>query len=845
MKRITTLFVVVTLGYAVVSGGAWAQIPDDQLQKIVTYEFGQSREPLTVVADHVREALASPEQRKAVAAQLTALLGADATRDCKQFICRQLAVAGGPDNVPAIAALLESEETADMARYALEPIPGPAAAQALIDALAKTGGKVKVGIINSLGARKCPKSVAALAPLATDADAVVAEVAIAALGKIANDDAVQALAAAKGKVADELEMVLADSYLLCADRMLEQGDAKGAEGIYGEMFAPSEPARIRVAALQGLVAARGEAGVALVVEVLTGDDAVLQGVATGLVRKTPGEAATKAFAKQLPKLAPEGQVRLVSALADRGDKAALSAVAKAAESKDDAVRMAGLAALAKLGDASCVKLLAQTAANTTGRERDTARKSLYALQGEDVDAAILENMVKAKADIATELIRSTVERNLTAAVPQLMDAVRAKDEDVQVAALRALGELAQPDSMPALVNELVRAKGDATRAEAEKAVVAVGRKVEDANQRAGATLDALNAADGVQVRCSLLKVLGELGDPAALEAIRAAGKDADDADVQDAAIRALAQWPDVAVLDDVLAITKSTDNQTHKVLALRGYVRLLALPSDRPGAETIAKYEEALELAARADEKKAVLAGLANVNEPGALKLAEPFLADEQLQAEAIAACLKVGKAICGAYPGEVEAVINKVLEIAKDDEVKKQAKEIIDAIHRFEGYVTAWQVSGPYTQEGKDGSALFDIAFPPEDPNAKDVTWQVMPANTYPDKPWLMGLDKFVGGSNRAAYLRTTVVSPKAQDALAELGSDDGVKVWLNGELVHANNASRGCNPGEDKFNVKLKEGENALMLKVTQGGSQWAACIRLRTPDGGELENVKAELN
>ena len=97
--------------------------------------------------------------------------------------------------------------------------------------------------------------------------------------------------------------------------------------------------------------------------------------------------------------------------------------------------------------------------------------------------------------------------------------------------------------------------------------------------------------------------------------------------------------------------------------------------------------------------------------------------------------------------------------------------------------------------------------------------------------------------GDNRAGYLFTRVYSPKEQPARLELGSDDGIKAWLNGHPVHANNALRGMNPGDDKINVTLKDGWNTLLLKVTNNGGGWNACARLRAPDGGTLADVRAE--
>jgi hypothetical protein len=157
---------------------------------------------------------------------------------------------------------------------------------------------------------------------------------------------------------------------------------------------------------------------------------------------------------------------------------------------------------------------------------------------------------------------------------------------------------------------------------------------------------------------------------------------------------------------------------------------------------------------------------------------------------------------------------------------------------------VVAWQVSGPYTKANVAASELFDVAFAPET-DGQDADWRIVPPAVGGDRPWLIELDKqsHMAGENRVAYLRTRVWSPKEQAAQLEIGSDDGVKIWLNGRIVHANNVTRPASPGQDKVQVTLAEGWNPLLVKLTQGGGEWALALRFRSPDGNRLEGLKAE--
>ena len=106
------------------------------------------------------------------------------------------------------------------------------------------------------------------------------------------------------------------------------------------------------------------------------------------------------------------------------------------------------------------------------------------------------------------------------------------------------------------------------------------------------------------------------------------------------------------------------------------------------------------------------------------------------------------------------------------------------------------------------------------------------------------MDLLKVFGGEQRVAYARTWIHSEQEQPARLEIGADDGVKVWLNGKVVHANNTFRALRPGSDKVNIKLNEGWNSLLLKITPLNQGWEFCARLVKPDGSRLDGVRAEL-
>lgn len=85
----------------------------------------------------------------------------------------------------------------------------------------------------------------------------------------------------------------------------------------------------------------------------------------------------------------------------------------------------------------------------------------------------------------------------------------------------------------------------------------------------------------------------------------------------------------------------------------------------------------------------------------------------------------------------------------------------------------------------------------------------------------------------NCAAYGLVYVDCPDARTVSLTCGSDDGIKIWINGIEVHANNASRGFNIEDDLVtNVRLRPGLNPLLVKVTQGTAGFQCGVRIIEP-------------
>ena len=76
----------------------------------------------------------------------------------------------------------------------------------------------------------------------------------------------------------------------------------------------------------------------------------------------------------------------------------------------------------------------------------------------------------------------------------------------------------------------------------------------------------------------------------------------------------------------------------------------------------------------------------------------------------------------------------------------------------------------------------------------------------------------------NHVAYGSIAFHSPRQQNTQLYVGSDDAVKVWLNGVLVHNNPIDRASSNYQDAFPVTLKQGKNILLVAVYEQAGEWS---------------------
>jgi HEAT repeat protein len=597
----------------------------------------------------------------------------------KADACAQLKLAGTERSVEPLAALLTDEQLSHSARHALESMQTPKAGKALRDALSRTSGLLKVGVINSLAIRHDTAAVRDLGKLLSDPDQTIAVASAEALGRIGGSAALKMLRASVATSSGALHEAGIDGILMCAASLMDEGKQTPALKLYKELYNGEKAERVREAAFRGMILASGKDGIPMAADAIINGDSSSQSAALHLASQLKGTEATRAFADLAVGAKAPIQLALIECLVLRGDPAAQPAVAELAGNADASVRLAAISALGSLGNDSNVRLLAEKAAGPAGEERNAARQALLELNHGPVTRRMLELLDPASPKLEAELIRALGGRGDQSATPGLLNLARHGNKDERTASLQALGQLADASRIPTLVELVVDADNDDTRSQAADAVNAIYQRTPGGKQDADALVKAVNSGS-IETRLALLPICSELAQEPVRKALRASVADGD-ARIRDAGIHALCETGDPELLPDLLQLADVKNGESVRHLAIRGCVRLT---SPEEGAKIskekkLDAFTQILGGKLDVEEKRLVLSGLAGVADRRALALAVGMLDDAAVQVEAEQAVIHIAGLVRSAHPAEAGTALKKVMAISTNEENKKSARAMLE----------------------------------------------------------------------------------------------------------------------------------------------------------------------
>ena len=535
------------------------------------------------------------------------LTSADSSKADKAITCKRLAVFGSVESVPALAALLPDAELTSWARIALEAIPGAEASVVLRDAAAQTQGRTLVGILNSIGVRQDADAIPLLAKYLKSEDADVAEAAAVALGQIGTLESAKVLSDTFDASSDALCQTMSQGCVIAAEKLFAKGENLTAMAMYDAVRNANVSTIRKVEAVRGAILVRGAGGLPLLFEQLQSSERAMVNVGLAVARELPGTEVTTSLVTELEKIEPSRRALLIFALADRGDAAALPALAAAVTDANPAVRVAAIEAMATIGDASCIAALLTATTDTEENVAFAAKQTLTAMTDASVNAELVKRLQAAKGN--TEIRRSLIElmgmRRIEAGVPELRTAVldATSDELIRQAAITALGETVTLDDFAVLTDLVTSPTHEEDGEIAQRALRTAAVRMPDLNACAAQLSDAMRGKSNA-IQRNILNTLAAMGGSGALETVGRVAREGD-RELQDVATQLLGNWMTVDAAPVLWNIAKDTKHE-FRIRALRGYLRI-ARQFIMTSEERLAICQNAMTIIERDAERKLIL----------------------------------------------------------------------------------------------------------------------------------------------------------------------------------------------------------------------------------------------
>ncbi len=799
---------------------------------------------------------AEPDRLAAATSLAAELSNAALPQQTRAYVCLLLSYIGREEAVPALVMAMRASDIAEMARWSLSHNPTPQALDALHEALAKSDPSLRIGLINTVGARTQRRSVPVLAEQLKSQDEAVRIAAMEAISHIPDPFAIDILRPRLESGSPKERQTAREAWLRLGEALLTSDRPCAANVIFKEALKHSGPVQDRCAAIIGIGRAeQADAVSTLLATLRTTDQRDVRGAVVQALEDMKGPEVSAQIASALagtagkPKglaglfggkrLSPAAQVALLRVLIARKEKVDPAGVIAVLQSSDETARIAALECLAEIGDESAAPALADSLKKPEGPERSAATHALIRLKAPKGLAWLHQTVAKddLNPDYRCVLIAAVGERNDPGSTALLSDILkRNQPEDVRVASFKALGRLAQLESLPALLAGVDKESGK----DRDAAEVALGKLRDEATEP---MIQALAKATPFQ-KAALLKALGLRKSPK-ITALLMEGYASADGRVKAAAVEGLRRLADPTTLK---ALEEAAAKGPAQNVAAAGMIRIAEKIEKDNRAEALRVYQQALKWAPQDRERQAALNALARLADASSFDVVRPFLTEGNVKAQAAEAMMAIGVTLGDDRKTDGIEAIKTALAISPSSRLAKPATEklikwgvAIDPA-REAGFVTHWWVIGPFPNPEKK---MFDQKYTPEDTvdlaakikvGDHDLAWKKVHITSFEG---ILDLREAVAGAdNVGCYCYAEVASDKAQDVLFKMGSDDDIICWVNGAKIHANKVDRGLGVDSDVVKARLNQGTNRILLKVLNSGGPWQACLRITTPENQPLK-------
>ncbi|MHB9131925.1 MAG: TIGR03790 family protein [Armatimonadota bacterium] len=198
-----------------------------------------------------------------------------------------------------------------------------------------------------------------------------------------------------------------------------------------------------------------------------------------------------------------------------------------------------------------------------------------------------------------------------------------------------------------------------------------------------------------------------------------------------------------------------------------------------------------------------------------------------------------------GIYKAPTQPGFYTIRAAHKDTKQVCEVKVTVGPAPVTDGRLRHWLVLGSFPDPNYAGLETSQIqentVLPSHEEMKGSPTWQSLLSSS--DYVNLAG--RFSQSTDVVAYAHVYLYTEKDTPCSMVFGSDDGVRVWLNGDLQYSLRVRRAADPNQANIPITLKAGWNRLLVKVDQAQGGWGFYMRLQGRDGKPLTGLTYALD
>ncbi|MGI9240872.1 MAG: HEAT repeat domain-containing protein [Verrucomicrobiales bacterium] len=649
-----------------------------------------SQAQLKMMAAHVGQAGNEAQAKAFFGAVGKQLEKKDYPPSGRYILIRGLGSVGTSECVPTLEPLLGAGDAieADMARMALQQIPGDEANTALVNALKGSPADPKTvrGLIDSLAARGSESAVTVITPLLDSPTPEIAAAAATALGRIGGSAATKALGAARSRTADKkAQMVIELALLDIAYQRGIDGDRAGAAKIFQVLGQQTKNLPVQIASMYGLARSNPKAADAIVIEAVRSKDPRTRSAGISASTMVPNRKLSTGLAVMLQTESKQTQLQILNALAAKGDISVQEKILEflaQVEGKDKELEVAAIRALGSVGSVSVIELLLKKAISDEVLVREAARVSLSELKGQEIAQTIEFHARQGDTSEVRAVAIGLFMRNRDrTGLTRMMDFAAEKDSRVSAAAMSVLRQQASDTEFRKLLDLM-----SAGKLQVLPVLTSICGRTKNPDLLTGEIITYLRSTENLRYQNFLLSCLPLLSSSRGLSVIvdhiEKEGK------TYDPAVKALARWPHHSALPEMLKLLERRHEDRATVGEMvRGITRLVDESKDSLSMENRVRFvADAFEVSKNPRERMLLLGVMSQLPDQKIADIVESMLKDRYVANAAANAAAGLCESMLESKPDAAKGLATVLANGSFNSVIRGRGKAVLKQLEGTKG---------------------------------------------------------------------------------------------------------------------------------------------------------------